>query len=339
MLKKLPIGIQTFEKIRTEGYLYVDKTESLHRLISDSGSYYFLARPRRFGKSLTLSTLKAIYSGKRELFAGLWIESHHDWATTHPVIHMSFSSIGYKTLGLEAAIAAELQTLSRDLGIRLEESAIDRQFRELIRKTAEQHGKVVLLIDEYDKPLIDYLDNIKQAKANQQTLKIFYSVIKDSDPYLQFMLITGVSKFSKVSVFSDLNNLLDITQHPRFATLLGYTQKELEYYFEDWMVAIARKQRIERTTLLEKIRHQYNGYRWDVDQPSLYNPFSILSFMDVGRFRNFWFESGTPTFLIGLIRSATGYTNWIIYKSVNALLPVTTLSTCKRSQFCSKPAT
>lgn len=163
---------------------------------------------------------------------------------------------------------------------------------------AAQHGQVVLLIDEYDKPLIDYLDDIEQAKANQQTLKNFYSVIKDSDPYLRFMLITGVSKFSKVSIFSDLNNLFDISQHPGFATMLGYTQEELERYFAGRIESIAQQQGMKRTDLLAKIWHYYNGYRWDIDQPSIYNPFSILSFMQTGRFRNFWFETGTPTFFL-----------------------------------------
>ncbi len=301
MLKKLPIGIQTFEKIRTEDYLYVDKTESLHHLISDSGGYYFLARPRRFGKSLTLSTIKAIYSGQRELFAGLWIEQHHDWSKIHPVIHMSFSSIGHKTLGLETAITAELQILSQDFGIKLEESGIDRQFRELIRKTAQQQGKVVLLIDEYDKPLIDYVDNIEQAKVNQQILKNFYSVIKDSDPYLEFMLITGVSKFSKVSVFSDLNNLYDLTLDDSTATLTGYTQTELEHYFEPYLSIVENPLKLSRTELLAKLQHWYNGYSWNTEH-YVYNPFSILNFFQAKRFRNFWFETGTPTFLIKLIR-------------------------------------
>jgi Protein of unknown function (DUF1703)./Predicted AAA-ATPase. len=299
MLQKLPVGIQTFDEIIGKDYLYIDKTEAIHRLIA-SGKYYFLSRPRRFGKSLTLSTLNAIFSGKRELFKGLWIENQWDWDNIHPVIHLSFSSIGYKTLGLEAAIHAELQTISNGLGIVLEESSIDRQFRELIKKVAQQR-KVVLLIDEYDKPLIDYLDDIPQAKTNQQILKMFYSVIKDSDPYLEFLLITGVSKFSKVSVFSDLNNLYDLTLDHKAATLVGYTQAELEHYFAPYFPAAEQRLKLSRTELLEKLRRWYNGYSWDTEH-FVYNPYSILSFFSANAFRNFWFESGTPTFLIKLMR-------------------------------------
>ncbi len=299
MLQQLPIGIQTFEEIIGKNCLYIDKTEAIHNLIV-SGKYYFLSRPRRFGKSLTLSTLNAIFSGKRNLFKGLWIENQRDWNNQHPVIHLSFSSIGYKTLGLEAAISAELQTISNSLGIVLEESSIERQFRELIKKAAQQR-KVVLLIDEYDKPLIDYLDDIPQAKANQQILKMFYSVIKDSDPYLEFMLITGVSKFSKVSVFSDLNNLYDLTLDHKAATLFGYTQAELEHYFAPYFPAAEQRLKLSREDLLAKLRHWYNGYSWDTEN-FVYNPYSILSFFSANAFRNFWFESGTPTFLIKLMR-------------------------------------
>ncbi|SEA47438.1 PD-(D/E)XK nuclease superfamily protein [Thiothrix caldifontis] len=299
MLQKLPVGIQTFDEIIGKDYLYIDKTEAIHLLIA-SGKYYFLSRPRRFGKSLTLSTLNAIFSGKRDLFKGLWIENQWDWDNIHPVIHLSFSSIGYKTLGLEAAIHAELQTISNGLGIVLEESSIDRQFRELIKKAAQQR-KVVLLIDEYDKPLIDYLDDIPQAKTNQQILKMFYSVIKDSDPYLEFLLITGVSKFSKVSVFSDLNNLYDLTLDHKAATLVGYTQAELEHYFAPYFPAAEQRLKLSRTELLEKLRRWYNGYSWDTEH-FVYNPYSILSFFSANAFRNFWFESGTPTFLIKLMR-------------------------------------
>ncbi|MEZ4657657.1 MAG: AAA family ATPase [Caldilineaceae bacterium] len=199
MRPKLPIGIQTFAKIRTEDYLYVDKTELIYRLIT-SGDYFFLSRPRRFGKSLTLSTIKSIYVGERELFRGLWIEDQWDWQKVHPVLHFSFSSIGYEGLGLETAIEAELHTIGMQAGFELSEKGIVRLFRELLRKLAVK-GKVVVLIDEYDKPLIDYLDKPDKARENQEILKAFYSVIKDSDPYIEFLLLTGVSKFTKVSVF------------------------------------------------------------------------------------------------------------------------------------------
>ncbi len=295
MLQRLPVGIQTFSELRSRDCLYVDKTESIHHLIT-MGKYFFLSRPRRFGKSLLLSTIKEIYQGNRALFDGLWIAEQWDWGKVHPVVHMSFASMGYRTLGLEAAISAELHSISRQFGLTLQETEIDRQFQELLQQLAARSGKVVLLIDEYDKPLIDYLDDIPLAKANQQIMKTFYSVIKDSDPYLEFLLITGVSKFSRVSIFSDLNNLFDLTMDYSVATLLGYTQIELEHYFAPYMPAVEKRLKVDRATLLDQLRYWYNGYTWDLET-SVYNPYSILSFFQAQAFRNFWFESGTPTFL------------------------------------------
>ncbi|MFK7981639.1 MAG: AAA family ATPase, partial [Saprospiraceae bacterium] len=231
MKQKLPIGIQHFKDIREQNYLYVDKTETIFRL-TESGKYFFLSRPRRFGKSLTLSTIKALYKGQKELFDGLWIQDHWDWTKQHPVIHIGFSSIGYKELGLEKAIEIQLYKIAKNEEISLEEKGISQLFKELIEKLAKKN-QVVLLIDEYDKPIIDYLDDLPQAKENQKVLKSFYSVIKDAGTYIQFLMITGVSKFSKVSIFSELNNLTDLTIHPKFTTLVGYTQAELEHYFEE----------------------------------------------------------------------------------------------------------
>lgn len=297
---KLPIGLQDFNEVIGGGYLYVDKTQYIHRLLT-SGKYYFLSRPRRFGKSLTLSTISYLYRGRRDLFQGLWLEGQWDWGKTQPVVHISFSSIGHRTLGLEAAIAAELRSISQRMGIALQEQKIDRQFHELLRQLAQRDGKVVLLIDEYDKPLIDFLDDLPQAQANQQILKIFYSVIKDSDAYLEFMLITGVSKFSKVSIFSDLNHLYDLTFVREAAALVGYTQAELEQYFEPYMAEVEAYQGMGRPALLEKVRAWYNGYSWD-GRTRVYNPFSILCFFREGDFRNFWFETGTPTVLLKLLK-------------------------------------
>lgn len=300
-LPNLPIGIQSFSELRTRNMLYVDKTPHIHRLVS-TGKYYFLSRPRRFGKSLTLSTLRAIYEGKRELFQGLWIQDQWDWAKVHPVIHLSFSRLGYRELGLEQAIRQELLTQGAKLQVAYaQQSSISVMFDELIKQLAQRDGKVVLLIDEYDKPLIDYLDDIPQAKANQQVMKTFYSVIKDSDPYLEFLLITGVSKFSKVSLFSDLNHLKDLTFDRHAAALTGYTQAELEHYFTPYMPETEQYLNLSRSELLEKIRLWYNGYTWDL-RNKVYNPYSILSFFQAQAFRNFWFESGTPTFVPKLMR-------------------------------------
>ncbi|MEM7130356.1 MAG: ATP-binding protein [Chloroflexota bacterium] len=300
MLQKLPIGIQTFSEIIDEGYLYVDKTEIIHRLIT-SGKYFFLSRPRRSGKSLTLSTIKSIYLGQRELFSGLWIEEQWDWEKIHPVIHISFSGIGYQTQGLEEAIEAELRLIGQQHDIQFEQFGIDRMFAELIRKLSAK-GQVVLLIDEYDKPIIDYLDEIEQALAHQKIFKTFYSVIKDSDPYIELLLITGVSKFSKVSIFSDLNNLDDITLYRQFADLTGYTQAELEKYFAPYMPEAQSMLVLDRTELLNQLRNWYNGYSWD-GTTYVYNPFSILKFFRSLDFGNFWFETGTPTFLLELLKA------------------------------------
>ena len=232
MLPKLPIGQQDFRGIREDGYLYIDKTEQIHRLV-DSGKYFFLSRPRRFGKSLMLSVIRELYSGSRELFKGLWIEDRWDWSRTSPVIHIGFSSIGYGEIGLENALIREINIQADRHDIELSGEGASFLFKELLRKLNEKLGRVVVLIDEYDKPLIDYLSkqDLPRAHANQKSLKLFYSVLKDSDPYIRLLLITGVSKFSKVGVFSDLNNLFDVSLTSKCNTLVGVTQEELETTF------------------------------------------------------------------------------------------------------------
>ena len=304
MKQKLPIGIQSFGEIRRNNYLYVDKTQDLFRLV-ESGKYFFLSRPRRFGKSLTISTIKELFLGNRELFQGLWVEDQWNWEEQHPVVHIGFSSIGYKELGLEKAIEIRLKEIASEYGLTLQKEGVSQQFEELIKLLSTQN-QTVLLIDEYDKPIIDYLDDIPQAKKHQKILKSFYSVIKDSDEYIRFLLITGVSKFSKVSIFSELNNLKDLTIHPKFATLVGYTQAELEDYFEEGVEELSEEQGWGKRELLDLIKEWYNGYSWD-GKHFLYNPFSILSYFDSGQFQNFWFSTGTPTFLIQQLTSQKFY--------------------------------
>lgn len=305
MLQRLPVGIQTFSELRERDCLYVDKTEAIQRLLC-KGKYFFLSRPRRFGKSLLLSTIKEIYQGNRALFDGLWIADQWDWSKTHPVIHLSINKLDYQGLGLETALQQTLEAIATQHGLTLVSTTLKNVFAELLEKLAKQQGNVVLLIDEYDKPLIDYLDDIPQAKANQQTMKTFYSVLKDSDPYLEFLLITGVSKFSRVSIFSDLNNLFDLTFDRSASTLLGYTQTELEHYFTPYMPETESYLGLTRAALQAKIREWYNGYSWDL-RTRVYNPYSILSFFQAQAFRNFWFESGTPTFLPKLMRRKKVY--------------------------------
>lgn len=308
-MKNLPIGIQTFRKIREDDCLYVDKTRQIYQLIS-SGQYFFLSRPRRFGKSLTLSTIREIYSGSRDLFEGLWIENQWNWTKVHPVVHIQFNEIGYNTGGLESALHKTLEEQAAMYGLSLKEATYDQKFRELIRELSEKKGKVVLLIDEYDKPLIDYLekDQLPIAFEHQRILKSFYSIIKSADPYLEFLLITGVSKFSKVSIFSDLNNLNDITLNPRHATLTGYTQPELENTFQEWLqYTLEEMPGVTTAELLAQIKTWYDGYTWN-GRDHVYNPFSVLNFFASGSFQDYWFKTGTPTFLIQKIKES-GYFN------------------------------
>lgn len=305
-MQKLPIGTQDFRVLRENDFLYVDKTRQIHQLITD-GRFYFFSRPRRFGKSLTVSTIKEIFSGSRELFHGLWIEHNWDWTQIHPVIHLGFSSIGYQDLGLEQALLKAIDAQAEAYGIKLKEEGIGLRFKELIAKLGV-NKTVVLLIDEYDKPLIDYLEKEKltQAIENRQILRRLYSVIKDCDPYLRLVFITGVSKFSKVSVFSDLNNLEDITIDRRFGDLVGYTQQELEDTFLHYIPLTAEALNLSFPKLLENIKEWYNGYCWHVGV-SVYNPFSILNFFQKRAFGIFWFETGTPSFLINLLKERELY--------------------------------
>ena len=302
MKQHFPIGIQTFSEIRKLNLLYIDKTKAIHPLTL--GKYYFIARPRRFGKSLLLSTLKSLFQSHKELFEGLWIYDQWDWTQApNPVIHIGFSSIGYKEIGLEEAINRRLIEQGKYLGIQLESEGASGLFYELIRKASRKYQqKVVLLIDEYDKPIIDYLDDLPQAKANQQVLKSFYSVIKDSDAYIRFLMITGVSKFSKVSIFSELNNLEDISIDRRYTDLLGITQEELEANFQPSIEHSRAILELSRAELLAQVKDWYNGYSWD-GRTFVYNPFSILNFFAKSDFLNFWFSTGTPTFLVNLLKS------------------------------------
>ena len=298
-MKKLPIGIQDFRALRQGEYLYVDKTELIFQL-ADQGKYYFLSRPRRFGKSLLVSTLKELFQGNKELFEGLWIEDKWDWEEAYPVIHISYNDVGYKELGLREAIKKALTHNAESHGISLEEESISLRFKELIHKLSAKN-RVVLLIDEYDKPLIDFINDPDLLDKNREILREFYSVIKSADPYLQFVLLTGVSRFSKVSIFSDLNNLNDITIDPNFSSLCGYTQQELEHSFADRIEALAQKQGIEKSVLLEQVKTWYNGYSW-LGKERLYNPFSVLNFFQKEVFQNYWFATGTPNFLIEVLK-------------------------------------
>jgi Predicted AAA-ATPase/PD-(D/E)XK nuclease superfamily len=300
-LPNLPVGRQYFAGIREDNAIYVDKTEYIYNLCSPSNSAYFLSRPRRFGKSLTLDTISEVFSGNRTLFAGLWMEDKWDWSATYPVIRMSFDAIGHEE-GLKRALVKKLKKIASSFGLILANTTPSLAFEELIEAVVEKTGKkVVILIDEYDKPIVDYIDPYNLQKANEQRdiLKQFFSILKNASKDIRFLLITGVSKFSKVSIFSELNHLTDLTLDAEYAALCGYTQAELEHYFAAYL-------RILPPDTLEKMKTWYNGYSWD-GKTFVYNPFSVLKFFKQKTYSNYWFESGTPTFLVRLLRKRFNY--------------------------------
>ena len=301
-MKNLPIGIQSLIKIKEKNCIYVDKTQLVQQLLN-GGSYYFLSRPRRFGKSLLVSTFKELFKGNKAVFEGLWIEDKWDWTKTNPVLHFSFDDMDYLGMGLADAISYELKEKATSFGLTLEAPTFKTQFKELLRKLNAKHGKVALLIDEYDKPIIDFLEKqtIDTAKENRLILREFYAVLKNADEDLTFVFITGISKFSKVSIFSHLNNLNDITLDKNYATLTGYTQQELEFYFDEYLDACMKSLDMNREELLEKIKIWYDGYSWD-GNTEMYNPFGTLNFLSKKQFKNFWFATGSPNFLIKEIK-------------------------------------
>lgn len=283
-MKKLPIGRQIFSEIIEDNYLYIDKTKDIYNLFAQGGKYYFLSRPRRFGKTLLISTLKEIFSGNKELFKGLWFYDKLQWEK-HPVIHLDFLGMEYDS---KQRLVETLEFLvnqnAKTYKIRLKEKRYDKRFKELIIELSKTN-KVVILVDEYDKPLIDFVDKKEIATQNRDVLKTFFGNIKGADEYLEFVFITGVSKFSRVSVFPELNNLRDITISGAFSTMLGYTNEELLSYFDDRIEKMAEG---EKEKLAADIKHWYNGYSWD-GKNFVYNPLSILLLFEEERFGNYWF--------------------------------------------------
>jgi len=295
-MKKLPIGIQTFKKIINNNYCYVDKTAFIKNLF-DEGEYYFLSRPRRFGKSLFLSTLKSAFQGEKILFQNLFLENNWDWGTNWPVIHISFGAGVCRSVeDIRITFDEILYDHARENSIEFIKKSLKGKFAELISSLYEKYGQqVVILIDEYDKPILDNIDETDIAVLIREELKNIYSVIKDADPYIKFVFITGVSKFSKVSLFSGLNNLKDITLSKEYSAICGYTQEDLETVFAKRLHDVD----------LEKVRKWYNGYKWLGKE--VYNPFDILLYLDSKEFRSYWFETATPTFLIKLLETGQYY--------------------------------
>ncbi len=292
-LKKLPIGIQTFSEIRSDDYIYVDKTDIAYEIL-ENYKYVFLSRPRRFGKSLFLDTLKNIFEGKKENFKDLSIEHKWDWSKSYPVIHISFAEGKIKSIkDLDDKWEELLRYNQKRLRITCEYNSNDRRcFSELIRKANEKYNqKVVVLIDEYDKPILDNITDTQVAKEIRDGLVNFYSVIKGSDEFLRFAFLTGVSKFTKTSIFGGLNNITDISMHPDFGDICGYSQTDVETTFEPYLKEVD----------MAKLKKWYNGYNFLGSD--MYNPFDILQFISHDKlYKNYWFETGTPTFLMNLIK-------------------------------------
>jgi len=300
-LPNLPVGQQYFKSIRDDNGVYVDKTEYIYKLCRPLDKGYFLSRPRRFGKSLTLDTISELFAGNRPLFRGLWIEARWDWTKTYPIIRLSLDAIGHKN-GLEKALLVELSKIAKTFACTVSGETPGLAFRELIEAVAEKTGKqVVILIDEYDRPIIDYMDpyDLEKARTQRDILKEFFGILKHTSNHIRFLLITGVSKFSKVSIFSELNHLTDLTLDDQYAALCGYTQDELEHYFEPFLKTMA-------PDTLDRMKTWYNGYSWDA-KTFVYNPFSVLNFFQKRDYRNFWFSTGTPTLWVKLMRKKFVY--------------------------------
>ncbi|MBI4649170.1 MAG: AAA family ATPase [Bacteroidia bacterium] len=300
-MKKLPIGKQNFADPIEENYLYVDKTEYIYKLIS-RGSVYFLSRPRRFGKSLTVSTLEEIFKGNKELFKGLYIYDKLDWEK-YPVIYIDFSKIDFKQKKLDVSLSDLLDRIAASYQIKLVDDTLKTKFNDLLEQFGSKR-KVAVLIDEYDKPIIDYIERGQTSNAleNREILKNFYSALKGNDGNIKFLFITGVSKFSKVSIFSDLNHLTDITIDDNFSKLVGITQDEVESNFADYLEEAAKKHKKTEKEILLDIRDWYDGYSWNGND-FVYNPFSLINYFSKLQFRNYWFATGTPTFLINALKN------------------------------------
>jgi hypothetical protein len=300
-----PIGIQTFEKIKTNDFAYVDKTAHVYRLASQ-GTCYFLSRPRRFGKSLLLSTLKSYFQGNKEMFEGLAISKLEKEWKRYPVLHIDLNTALYTTPeALTELLNSLLSEWEREYKTEKTVNDISNRFRNIISKAAQQspEGKVVILVDEYDKPLLEAIGKPELQEEYRQILKAFYSNIKSCDEYIRFAMLTGVTKFSHLSVFSGLNNLNDISLDPEYADICGFTQEEMEDTFSEGIDEFAEKLKISREAVLGELKRHYDGYHFTSDTSiSVYNPFSLICAMSKRRLDAFWFATGTPSFLVEVIK-------------------------------------
>ena len=303
MSKTYPIGIQNFESLRNDNYFYVDKTKLIYQL-ARSGRYYFLSRPRRFGKSLLISTLEAYFEGKKELFKGLAIENlEKDWIK-YPILHLDLNIEKYNSPdSLDKILNNKLEYWESIYGTRPSETSFSLRFAGIERRAYEQTGqRVAILVDEYDKPMLQSIGNEELQRSFRDTLKPFYGVLKSMDGCIKFALLTGITKFGKISVFSDLNNLNDISMDERYIEICGITEKEIHENLEDELHELARRQKMTYDEVCKELKECYDGYHFVEDSIGLYNPFSLLNTFDKMKFGSYWFETGTPTYLIELLK-------------------------------------
>lgn len=302
---KYPIGIQNFESLIQDGYVYVDKTALIYQL-ADTGRYYFLSRPRRFGKSLLISTMVAYFSGKRELFKGLAIEKLEQKWTKYPILHLDLNTAKYDTKeSLDNVLNDALSAWEKCYGTSPTEVTPELRFKGIVQRACEKTGeRVVILVDEYDKPMLQAINDEALTNEYQKTLKAFYSVLKTQDGYIKFAFLTGVTKFGKVSVFSDLNNLEDISMNERYIDICGITEKELHTYFDEEVETLGRKNGICKDDCYTKLKNQYDGYHFETGTVGIYNPYSLLNTLKNMKFSDYWFETGTPSYLVQLLKDA-----------------------------------
>ncbi|MGM9846874.1 MAG: AAA family ATPase, partial [Muribaculaceae bacterium] len=302
-LKRLPVGIQTYEKLVNNNCLYVDKTEYIYKMIN-LGSYIFLSRPRRFGKSLLVSTLQSYFEGKKELFKGLFIDSvEKDW-TEYPVFRFDMSSAKHIDKDrLHRFLGSMLEREEEKWNITSPKQDANDRLLDLILTAYKQTGKqVVVLIDEYDAPLLDVAHEKAKLDDLRQIMRNFYSPLKACDPYLRFVFITGITKFSQLSIFSELNNLKNISMDPAFAAVCGISEEEIQTQMSDYLDDFAVHQEITREEAMTALKKQYDGYHFAWPSPDMYNPFSLLNAFQDRMLKSYWFESGTPTFLLEMMR-------------------------------------
>lgn len=300
---KYPIGIQDFEKLRTKGYSYVDKSRFVYKLATE-GEYYFLSRPRRFGKSLFLSTLEAYFQGKKELFEGLAIYDLETEWKKYPIFHIDLNTANFREKdSLYTVLNDYLTTWECKYGTRESEATLALRFKGVIARAAEKEGcGVVILIDEYDKPILQTLRDPELQAEHRAQLKAFYSVLKTQDRYIKFAFLTGVTKFGKVSVFSDLNNLTDISMDHRYISICGMTEKELLTNFKEGINELASANEDNETETIDKLRMRYSGYHFEENSEEIYNPFSVLNTLANSRYDDYWFKANTHTFLIDILK-------------------------------------